>query len=499
MESLFFEPEIVDSLVLRHKDFIFSTFNKIGESSPPPAVLTTLARISLFPHLRIASKSLGAIYCLADRDPPALTHLPSPIFPSSSPQQQYSGLPFLAALTKKLRIVFSEFQQNLPADSSHLLKWIQITKDDPYRVTRSLQFCYYSFLLPILLLRATPPIEVDSDIIREFILFMKEALPTILTDISNIDTLIASLPSDSSPTTPLVSGVDTQMTFSLTILRDWCEEFVRSGWYFFVNLTFQIVDPYKSSFQSIVLDDPSFPDLILNSLKLDHKDIRRNTLMAITNIVHSFPSMDEKFISVDLVGKIFEKVDFVSISLSESETLYRLTRFLSIMLFPIGDDDGARFEQYRHNRVSVFEPAKTFIIFMFHNSDKLILNDKDKTVFEKRLCWIYNHIKNMELRSDEHDADFVSELEKWEIQTMVEMENEENFKIILWSMWNRTQEWRRDKPERQKRREVLLREEGWDDSFELRVVGIEVDTDPNIRIVARQFRLQQTFNSGTRW
>ncbi|KAK2955319.1 hypothetical protein BLNAU_9710 [Blattamonas nauphoetae] len=43
-----------------------------------------------------------------------------------------------------------------------------------------------------------------------------------------------------------------------------------------------------------------------------------------------------------------------------------------------------------------------------------------------------------------------------------------------------TKEWRHGKQERQKIQEVLLREEGWDDGFELRVVGIEVDTNDTI-------------------
>ncbi|KAK2944487.1 hypothetical protein BLNAU_20584 [Blattamonas nauphoetae] len=280
-ESLFFEPEIVDSLFLHHKDFIDSTFNKIGKSSPPPAVVTTLALISLFLHLKIALVSLQALYHLIQRDPPALTHLPSPIFPSPSPHQEYSGLSFLAALTEKLRIIFSEFQTNLPTDPSHLPKYFQLTKNDRFLVSCSLPFCGYSFLLPILLLRATSPIEVDSEIIRDLILFVKEALPTILTNISNIDNLIASLPSDSSPTTPLVCGVDTHITDSLDHLRDKCEDFVKDGLNFFINLTYKITDPHKSSFQAIILDDPSFPDLILNSLKLTNKDIRRLTIMTL--------------------------------------------------------------------------------------------------------------------------------------------------------------------------------------------------------------------------
>ncbi|KAK2960962.1 hypothetical protein BLNAU_4049 [Blattamonas nauphoetae] len=495
MESLFFKPEIVDSLFWRHKDLIISTFTEIGESSPPFAILTTLARLSLFPHLRITFNSLQALYNITERDPPALTLIPSPIFPSSSPSQQCSGLPFLTALTKRLRIVFSEFQTNLPTDPSHLPKYIQITKDDPYLITRYLDFCGYSFLIPTLLLTADPPIKVDSEIIRELVLFVKEALPTILTNISNVDTLIASLPSDSSPTTPLVSEVDTQMRDSLTVLRNECEEFVDDGWRFFASLTANFTDPYKSSFQTIVLDDPSFTDLILNSLQLTRNGKRENTIMAISNIVMVFPSMQKKFIEANLVERMFETVDFLSIPLSESNTLFELTKFINNLLYMIGDDEETDFEQYPLIRVSVFEPAKQFITFIFNNSDTLILDEEDAVELENRLCWIHNHITNMEHPSNEHDVDTVSELVRWEVQTMVEMENEENFDLVFQRMLDRTQEWRQDNRERQKRREVLLREEGWDDAFEQRGVGIEADLRQNVQDCLSRFRIELAFNA----
>ncbi|KAK2944513.1 hypothetical protein BLNAU_20562 [Blattamonas nauphoetae] len=224
-------------------NFILSTFETIRESSPPFAVLTTLARISLFPQLRISTTSILALYWVFWRSPSAFTLLPSPIFPSSSPHQQYSGLSFLTALTKKLRIVFSEFQTNLPTDPSHLPRYIQLTKDDPFFITRSLDFCSYSFILPTLLLKATPPIEVDSKIIRELILFVIGSLASIL--------------SNTQPST--ISS----LLFPPTLLQP-------LRW--FLELTHKY--PHKISFQTIILDDPSFPDLILNSLKLDQEIIR---------------------------------------------------------------------------------------------------------------------------------------------------------------------------------------------------------------------------------
>ncbi|KAK2956595.1 hypothetical protein BLNAU_8435 [Blattamonas nauphoetae] len=477
MESLFFEPEIVDSLFLEHEDLIISTFKTVGTSSPPSAVLTTLARISLFPHLRIAHNSLSALYRVMKQDPRAFTLLPSPIFPPSSPYQQYFGLSFQAALTKRLRTVFSEFQTSLPTDPSHLPTYVQMTKDDPFKVTRSLNFCSYSFLIVPHLLGATPPIEIAPKIIRDFILFVKEALTTILTNISKVDRLIASLSSDSPPITQLVSNGDTEMTASLELLRN------------------KISDPHKSSFQTTLLDDSSFPDLILNSLKLTGTEIGRHTVISISNIIVEFRFMKEKVMIENLVGRMFETVDFVSLPLSGSKTLFSLTKFIQRMSEPIGEDGEPHFEQYPLIRIYVFEPAKQFVKFMFRNSGKLVLNDKDKAELEALLCQIHRHVTKMELRSDEHDADFVSELVKWEIRQMVEMENDKSFTFFFQGMVYRSQEWNRDQHERQKRREVIWREYGWDDVFELRMMGMGVDTNQTVQRSVRRLMIELTLNA----
>ncbi|KAK2958937.1 hypothetical protein BLNAU_6186 [Blattamonas nauphoetae] len=158
-------------------------------------------------------------------------------------------------------------------------------------------------------------------------------------------------------------------------------------------------------------------------------------------------------------------------------------------------DEDARFVKYALIRASVFEPAKPFIIFILNNWAKLTLEDEDQDRLEISLSRIHLHLKNMELHSDEHDPALISGLVKWEIRTMVEMENEEVFEEFFQNMLNRTYEWNRDKRERQKRREVMLREEGWDDAFELRVVGIEEDTAEGVNDIAVRFRSFMAFNS----
>ncbi|KAK2947175.1 hypothetical protein BLNAU_17880 [Blattamonas nauphoetae] len=281
---------------------------------------------------------------------------------------------------------------------------------------------------------------------------------------------------------------------SLKQLRNDCEDFLFKGWGFFINLTFKATIPNKSSFKTIVLDDQSFPDLILNSLKLAHKGFRTSIVITVNNILASFPWMKEQFVTTNLVGRMFETVDFESIDFSESRTLFYLTKIIACILDQIKDDE-ARFDQYPLFRVSVFEPTKKFITFMFNNLHKLDLDEADTTELGFFLCLIHKHITNRELRSDEHDPVFVSELVKWEIRQMIETENEENFLIVFKSMLTRTSEWKRDGQERQKRREVLLREEGWDDAFELRVVGIEVDTNQGMRSKTIMFRCMSSFNA----
>ncbi|KAK2950650.1 hypothetical protein BLNAU_14456 [Blattamonas nauphoetae] len=144
------------------------------------------------------------------------------------------------------------------------------------------------------------------------------------------------------------------------------------------------------------------------------------------------------------------------------------------MLIPKGwTAESPHFEQYPLIRDSVFKPAKHFFTFLFSNSHKLLLDGVDKTEFADILRIIYHHFKNMELRSDELDSDFVSELVKWEMRTMIETENEEYCVRVFWNMLRGTCEWNRTLPERQKRRQVLLREEGGDDALDLRVVGTD--------------------------
>ncbi|KAK2956318.1 hypothetical protein BLNAU_8685 [Blattamonas nauphoetae] len=378
---------------------------------------------------------------------------------------------------------------------SHLPKYAQLTKQDPSLIEESVYFCNIALSLHNQLLKAKSQFTVDSEIICDLLIFVKEAITAILINISNIDDLIATLPTNSSPTTPLVSEDDIQMEDSLKFLRSECEAFMIEGWGVLVDSTLNLTDSHKSSFQTHILDDLSFPDLILNSLQLQHQEITRMTIRAIVNIIFNFPNMTDTFISINLVGRMFESVDYVSLPLSESKTLFFLTKFITFMFDPIGEGEETRFKQYPLIRVSALEPAKPFVRFMFNNSDKLILDDANTANLENCLCWIHRHIRNMELRSDEHEADIVSKLVKWEIRTLFEMENQEHFLFVFESMLNRTHRWNRDKRERQKRREVLLREGGWDDAFELRVVGIEVDTNQKMVDFAEDFRTELTLNA----
>ncbi|KAK2956792.1 hypothetical protein BLNAU_8245 [Blattamonas nauphoetae] len=414
-------------LVLRGITFLRTGKQPNIRNSSPPLVVTTLARLSLNPQFRIAFHSLRAFYRVVERDRPALTLLPSPIFPSSSPHPQYSGLSFLAALTKKLPTVFSEIQRILPTDPSHHPKYIQLTNTD-----------------------------VDSKIVRELLLFVKESLTTILTITSTIDTLIASLPSDSSQTTPGGSEVDTQMAESLTDLRIDCNNFLCNAWDFVKNVAYQITDPHKPYFQTIILDDPSFSDLILSSIKLTHQAIRFNVLTTIMSIIVHFRSMRDTFLTANLVKRMFETVDFVSLPFSESNTLFELTKIILGMLTPIGSAKTC-FEKFPLIRVSVFEPAKQFITFIFHNSEKLILNEELKSLLDRHLCEFHLSLKHLDLQSDEHNSELVSGIVKWNARWTIKMGKDDPFRPAFESILSRTCEWKRNKAEQQKRQEI-----GWD-------------------------------------
>ncbi|KAK2953661.1 hypothetical protein BLNAU_11382 [Blattamonas nauphoetae] len=260
-------------------------------------------------------------------------------------------------------------------------------------------------------------------------------------------------------------------------------------------VTLLLTDSHKSSIETIILDDPSFPDLILNSLKLNHEEVTSYTIHAITNIIIEFEWMREQFMTANLVARMFETVDFVSLPLTESKTHIQLRRFTTRLLEPIGyAEEAPCFEQYRPIRASVLQPAKEFIKSMFHNSNRLILNEEDQKVIDACLYITHHHIKNMDLRLDKLDADIVSAFVNWEMRTMVAMEEDSIFCDVFESMFRRICEWKRDKPERLKRREVVLREEGWDDTFELRVVGIERNTNQKLKTLSKQFRVKQSFN-----
>ncbi|KAK2952731.1 hypothetical protein BLNAU_12380 [Blattamonas nauphoetae] len=459
--------------------------------------MATLARLSLFPHVRLAFNSLLALYDIIDRDPSMFTLLPSPIFQSSSSHSQYSGLSFLSALSKQIRTVFSEFQSLLPIDHPHFQDHVELTSGDPYFVARHVLFCSYSSRIHILLFESTPPIEVDPDLMRDFILFVKDSLPTVLSTISSIDDFISS---STSPTTPLVVGVGTPSNDSIRVLRVECVNFVDYSWRFYGHLLTDRALHHISSFESIVLADPSLSDIIFPSLKLNTQMIRRDLLLALGHIVVRFRWMREVFISVNLVGRIFESVNFVTLPLDESHTHLHLARFITLMFGRSEEDEDTRFSQYHLIRVSVFDPARQYIIFLFHNSDRLALDDDDddddRHLLEYCLGSIHVHLKNMELRSDEHDTEFVCELVKWEVREMVERENEIVWGDVLLNMGNGTAIWKKEKQDREKRREVLLREEGWDDAFELRVVGIEKDVSDQMKRSAVDFRRVRAFNSG---
>ncbi|KAK2948638.1 hypothetical protein BLNAU_16457 [Blattamonas nauphoetae] len=336
--------------------------------------------------------------------------------------------------------------------------------------------------------RAVVEERVDPAI-RESILFFKDAIPTVLSNMTSIDDIIASLQPN--------SAVSDQTLDSLRKLLIDCEDFVLRGCEFFARKPFMTPTQRKTPYQSIVLDDPSFPDLFINSLKLGNQNIRTRTFMTITEIIDRIRWMREKWSSANLVGRVFETVNFVSHPRSETQTHLNLTRFISTMMNPIQAEmfEEAFVEDYALIRVSVLEPAEPYIIFLFHNVDTPTLGDENAIQLEKELTFIHRHITNIELRSDEHDTEFLSELVRWEVGQMVEMEREGHFVRVFNSITCRIRAWKLDYLERLKRRAGRLREEGWEDAFKLRAMGIEEDTWEYLVDLMGIFRLLASFNS----
>ncbi|KAK2954365.1 hypothetical protein BLNAU_10697 [Blattamonas nauphoetae] len=378
------------------------------------------------------------------------------------------------------------------------------SKNDTSLLPRMFYFVDYVNGVVLSMLNSDPPIEVDSDIVIALMKLEKDTLSTVLANIPILKDIVSSLqPANPPPLQPTSETslpqsdekkVDQEPTDPAESLLFWMANFIGTCWEYYERLVRSFPSPHQSSFQTVILDDPSFTDNFLESLKLATSLGTEICLRTFTRILN-MPFVKERFTSGDLVRKMFETVDFVSLPLSMSAIHYRVTSLLETMMDPVRGDIEALFKQYPQLRVSVFEPARRYIHFVFHNLHRFTLNAEYRRAFDDAVCRIHNDIKNMELRSDEHDAVFVSELVRWEVRTMVEKENEESLKIVFQSMLNRGYRWKQDKPERQKRREVLLREEGWDDTLELRVVGIEVDTNQEMLGKAAAFRSVSSFNA----
>ncbi|KAK2939905.1 hypothetical protein BLNAU_25182 [Blattamonas nauphoetae] len=367
-----------------------------------------------------------------------------------------------------------------------------------------LYFVDYVNGVVLCMLRSDPPIEVDSEVVFALMKLEKDVFSTVLANIPILKDIVSSLQPANSPHLQPTSEtswpqsdekkVDLEPTDPAESLLFWMANYIGNCWEYYERLVGSFPSPLQSSFQTIILDDPSFTDNFLESLKLTTSLGTEICLRAFSRILYT-SSVKERFTSGDLVRKMFETVDFVSLPLSKSEIHFRVTSLLETMLDPVRGDNEAIFKQYPQLRVSVFEPARQYIHFVFHNFDRFTLNAEYRRAFDNTVCRIHNYIKNMELRSDEHDADFVSELVRWEVRTMVEMENEESFKIVFQTLLNRAYRWKQDKPERQKRREVLLKEEGWDDTLELRVAGIEVNNNQEMLGKIAAFRSMSSFNA----
>ncbi|KAK2946072.1 hypothetical protein BLNAU_18980 [Blattamonas nauphoetae] len=480
MESLFFASEISESLFQQLNNIIRFAFDKIIQSSPPSAIITTLARISLFPNHRCSSNVLRTLCHLTSRDSSSIKCCPSTIFSNPSPLQQYSGLSFTYALALKLRSEFTEFNASLQHYLSEVSKTITSSTEAQNISHRPLEVCSDICLLEMFIFNTTPPNEVDIELQRTLVLFAFEAIPSIHAMHSKLDIIISD--NRSSEKSPL-----TRILLSLVVLL---ERF----WFILMAQCRQKSRPSGTALEPLILDHPSLPALIVMSIKLCMLLSRATVFTPLLNL-SAIPSMKEKFISCDLIRTLFDTVDFLSIPLSNTETHSTLLQILVNMLSPTADDNDQRVAEYPAIRRLVFDQAKEYIRVVLPSLSRATV--PSELLINPNQVPIRMHLvlREMELKSQELDADFVSDLVRWEVRWVVDTETDEDFEMVFRTMFRLAAKWKDNLPERLKRREVLLREEGWSDALEQRIVGIETSDRQLQRHLSLVFRYISSFNT----
>ncbi|KAK2950899.1 hypothetical protein BLNAU_14201 [Blattamonas nauphoetae] len=477
--SLCDDSETIHRLFSEDIQLIFDTFQKLKEKTPSSVVLNTLAKISLFPYLRIAFNSLIAIHAITNRDHDAFSLIEDPIFPDSPPASPFYDIRMLL---------------------SDIPKFLSLTNEEYNFYTRALFFCSYGWELLVFELdrrSSTVDLETGSSIISH----VKEVIGSNQEQLLVIHKIADSLPTsaiNSPPHNKDVVGGSSSQTVSeennLTKLKKELIDVIWPAWKVLANLTFDYAIGLRPHLHSILADNPKLETVVLRSVEEGDIELIQLTFSSIISLLTIAPENRTRLQSGNLVEKLFSSFDFQSVPLSKAEFHAFTVKFIRHMLAVDGATEEIKQAQFPSLRVSVYNHVWKYLSHVITHSPALTLNEIHRELHEDDVSLCYRHIFFMEVAADELDEAFLLEQAKWEVRWLTEVENEKTLDLRIFTCGNRAYRWRTEKWGRLKRRERMLRKEGWDDALETRVVGLHPEVSEDLRSKVLAFGILALFN-----
>ncbi|KAK2956160.1 hypothetical protein BLNAU_8940 [Blattamonas nauphoetae] len=366
--------------------------------------------------------------------------------------------------------------------------------------TRALFFCSYGWELLVFDLdrsSSTVDLETGSSIISQ----VKEVIGSNLEHLQMIHKIADSLPTSVINSPPLnkdnSEGISSQTVSeknNLTKLKGDVLYVTGSAWKVLANLTFDYAVDLHPHLRSILADNPKLENVVLRSIKEGDIELIQFTFSAISNLLKIEPENRTRLQSGDLMRKLFSSFDFQSVPLSEAEFHLFTVNFIRQMLTVNGATEEIKQAQFPSLRVSVYNHVWKYLSHVITHSPALTLNETNREIHEDDVSLCYRHIFFMEVAADELDEAFLLEQAKWEVRWLTEVENEERLDFRILTCGNRAYRWRTEKRGRLKRRERMLRKEGWDDAVETRVVGLHPEVSEDLRSKVLAFGILALFN-----
>ncbi|KAK2955046.1 hypothetical protein BLNAU_9977 [Blattamonas nauphoetae] len=233
--------------------------------------------------------------------------------------------------------------------------------------------------------------------------------------------------------------------------------------------------------RSILADNPILETVVIRSVEEGDIELIQLTFSAIITLLEIGPENRTRLQSGNLVKKLFSSFDFQSVPLTEADFHSFTVNFIRQMLAVDGATEEIKQAQYPSLRGSVYDHVWKYLSHVITHSPALTLYDTHREKHEDDVSTCYRHIFFMEVAADELDEAFLLEQAKWEVRWLTEVENEETLDFRILTCGNRAYRWRTEKWGRLKRRERMLRKEGWDDAVETRVVGLHPEVSEDLR------------------